>query len=847
MKCAQCGEDLVVGAKFCGICGMPAPAQTAPRPAPMDSKADQTVLDTTLEGRLLVKSGKRVGQVFELQDVVRIGRTEENDIVLEDAQVSRHHATISQKTAGYDLQDLNSSNGTFLNGNRIVEPQTLKEGDQIQIGSTTLVFRWTSIVAEPQASSIHAAPPTMMSSRPSATPQAPVLPVPATAKPSTRLPVVLGAILVVLACAIAAFAGYYMLSRSGGKQASSGGDQTSVPAITMVVTNSPVPMMTVVVTNSPEPTNTPEPTITSPPGPMTVHVVPDGSGDYASLEAAVDTVPAESTITLAPGTYRLTGQLTVDKSLTLRGAGMDQTFVVGDAGEYMVKFTGLGSFVLEGITFRYEGTAWTRVVVVEDGIIDFAHCRFTGAVRDEVVSKGGSGLRVLGNTMGIVRECRMEGNGLDGVSVQDQSQPTLAGNVVINNTQVGIAYWDDAGGMVQENECSSNGLHGITVNEQAQPVLERNVCRDNEQVGIRYAGTARGVARENECIGNGLYGMAVVVQAQPTLEDNICTDNAEIGIRYSGSSGGSARRNECARNGLSGIVVVGQAQPALEGNTCTGNTENGIAYFDNAGGMAQQNTCSGNGLNGILVTERAQPALEGNFCQDNQEAGIHYSGGGGGVARQNTCTGNQWGIYVNEVAVPDLSDNECYDNIVADTVLFADNFDNSSGNWQTGVYDNGEVRYKEGELRILDYNPPRTALTTWPTRHFTDVVMEVESRLVEGAEESWHGFHCRFVDTDNYYKISFRSDGRYTGHAMVAGERTNWPGEQSDAIRRGVGVTNKIRLACIGNSIRFWVNDTLLLDVTDDRLSEGDIALGASAAEGNSAEVAFDSLIVVAP
>jgi parallel beta-helix repeat protein len=878
MTCAQCGAMLATGSRFCGNCGAPVPQERMPVPraiAAAPAKGmDRTVIDDSLAAWLVIVQGGGEGLEYPIKDTVRIGRAVDNDIVLEDSQASRHHAAIVQEAAGYSLQDLNSSNGTFLNERRVAEPRMLRDGDLIRMGKTILLFRWGPPSKQALPAPRYETSATMVGRVPSEPiagtartqvpqvpavetpgPQVPGMPVGGAArsqverkKPTGGLPVgplALGVGLVVLACVVAAIAIYFLRGGPEGELPSLGADRATAPLVTQVVTNTPPPVMTVVVTSEPEPTATP--TITPTPGPLTVRVAPDGSGDYTGLEEAVDAALAGSTIVLDPGTHRLTGSLEFRKSLTLRGAGLDQTFVVGTEGEPMVLFNGPGLFAAQDITFRYEGTAWASVLSVESGEIEIARCRFTGAVWSEAEEKGGDGLVLWGDTTGTVRECQFEGNQLHGIEIRDQAQPTLEGNTSMNNEQNGIMYWDESGGVARQNNCSGNKLHGIGVSEQSQPTLEGNICLDNQQVGIRYSGSSAGVARSNDCSGNGLHGIVISEQSRPTLEANICQNNQQVGIRYSGSGGGMARQNQCSGNGLSGIVVLELAQPTLEGNVCNDNAGSGIVYFGDAGGTAVQNTCSGNDLDGISVFEQAQPTLEGNVCQDNQGAGIRYAGGSGGVARQNECSGNRWGIQIGGTADPDLQDNSCQSNTEADTVLFTDDFNDESGGWWTGVDDGGEARYQDGELRIRDYTEPKPATVTRPGRQFTDLILEVESRLVGGTENNWHGVYCRYNDGDNYYVAAFSADGYYTGLAVVGGETTEWVKERSAAIRQGSEVTNEVRLACVGSSIRFWVNDTLLIDVTDTRLLEGDIALDAESEDGDYTEIAFDNLIVLAP
>jgi parallel beta-helix repeat protein len=184
--------------------------------------------------------------------------------------------------------------------------------------------------------------------------------------------------------------------------------------------------------------------------------------------------------------------------------------------------------------------------------------------------------------------------------------------------------------------------------------------------GLQLGGSTVGVVQACEAEEN-LLGIYVIDRAEPTLEGNTVTDNEGSGIVYWDNGGGVARGNECSWNAV-GIWVNWAAQPLLEGNTCTDNTYYGIVYSGHSGGTARYNECIGNGGIGIAVAEQAEPTLEENICEDNELAGIYYVDEAGGVARGNECSGNQWGIYVEATADPELIDNDCHDYSEADIV-----------------------------------------------------------------------------------------------------------------------------------------------------------------------------------
>src|SRR5437870_2137408 len=77
-----------------------------------------------------------------LREETRLGRAADlNDILLDDAQVSRHHAVIKRSGDTFRLVDPGSANGTFINGERIAE-HLLKDGDSFAIGKYTFQFKY---------------------------------------------------------------------------------------------------------------------------------------------------------------------------------------------------------------------------------------------------------------------------------------------------------------------------------------------------------------------------------------------------------------------------------------------------------------------------------------------------------------------------------------------------------------------------------------------------------------------------------------------------------------------------------------------------------------------------------
>ncbi|HET6866509.1 MAG TPA: FHA domain-containing protein [Solirubrobacteraceae bacterium] len=88
--------------------------------------------------RLRVVSGPSAGQTVEIEEEVVIGR-EDTDLAIDDDELSRRHAVVRRHANRLQVEDLGSTNGTFVDGNRIAEPTLLGGGAEIKIGTTVLV------------------------------------------------------------------------------------------------------------------------------------------------------------------------------------------------------------------------------------------------------------------------------------------------------------------------------------------------------------------------------------------------------------------------------------------------------------------------------------------------------------------------------------------------------------------------------------------------------------------------------------------------------------------------------------------------------------------------------------
>ena len=91
---------------------------------------------------VIVEPREHRGASFTLSNALSIGRTDDNDVAIDDDTfMSSHHARLEVRPEGVWLVDLDSTNGSFVNGQRVTGERSVRKGDRLQVGSTVLEMR----------------------------------------------------------------------------------------------------------------------------------------------------------------------------------------------------------------------------------------------------------------------------------------------------------------------------------------------------------------------------------------------------------------------------------------------------------------------------------------------------------------------------------------------------------------------------------------------------------------------------------------------------------------------------------------------------------------------------------
>ena len=166
----------------------------------------------TSQFQLIMRSGPTPGAVFALEgDQMTIGRDSTNEITINDAEISRRHARLTFQGGKYVLEDLGSTNGTFVNGQRLAGPRVLKAGEVVSFGEQiVLVFEASTFdpaatVASPRSAAVPSAsrpatPPPPPAEYAGSVPASPAYMPSAPTKKSNATPLAIGVGALLLVC-----------------------------------------------------------------------------------------------------------------------------------------------------------------------------------------------------------------------------------------------------------------------------------------------------------------------------------------------------------------------------------------------------------------------------------------------------------------------------------------------------------------------------------------------------------------------------------------------------------------------------------------------------------------------
>jgi len=183
-----------------------------------------------------------------------------------------------------------------------------------------------------------------------------------------------------------------------------------------------------------------------------------------------------------------------------------------------------------------------------------------------------------------------------------------------------------------------------------------------------------------------------------------------------------------------------------------------------------------------------------------------------------------------------------------DAVLFEDSEFASSCNAESTTDVDRFV--ENGQFNLLVKTPKYVGWSECTQVEFSDIILEADAAQVAGPDNNMYGVLFRYgLDSDDFYIFAITGEGFYI--LAIDGAKhdeleiiVDWT--ESSAINKGQQ-TNHIKVVAIGGNIQYYVNDQLLGEAQDARLTTGTIGFFAGSTEEGGVQVSFDNLKISKP
>lgn len=182
-----------------------------------------------------------------------------------------------------------------------------------------------------------------------------------------------------------------------------------------------------------------------------------------------------------------------------------------------------------------------------------------------------------------------------------------------------------------------------------------------------------------------------------------------------------------------------------------------------------------------------------------------------------------------------------------ENTLFYDEFVvGQTGDWLTEG-DDAAVTAVINERMLININTPQTMqFVTLNEPQFNNFILGVNAVQVTGSPESSYGVLFRMNSPSEFYRFAIRNDGLYMieRHDPDGWTRFMKDWESSNAIHKGIGQNNHIKVVAEGGTFSFYVNNIIVAQINDDRYAQGNIALDAGTFGQTNLQIAFDNVLV---
>lgn len=291
-------------------------------------------------------------------------------------------------------------------------------------------------------------------------------------------------------------------------------------------------------------------------------VAADGSGDYATIQAAIDALPAGGgQVIVKAGTYTITSAITIDKSnVSIIGAGK-ATKIQTTSDVAMFYATGKTNIFFNNIYLYGAGSGKTS---------NYGIFLISGA-----------------NDITIIN-CFIENCGNFAIEISGNDALISYNRITSNHSTAIVLTFNSDRGVIRDNFLSGNTSQGVSLDRCDYTIVIGNQCNDSSaNSGMDFLQCTNCLIKDNNCNNNYSYGIELKFASNNTVMGNSCINNNQGSLNHNGIH-------------LRDVNSSGSSSNIVTGNICFGN-DYGIEIEDSncSNNIITNNVLSGNDTGAI--------------------------------------------------------------------------------------------------------------------------------------------------------------------------------------------------------------------------------------------------------
>ncbi|NUM80948.1 right-handed parallel beta-helix repeat-containing protein [bacterium] len=258
-----------------------------------------------------------------------------------------------------------------------------------------------------------------------------------------------------------------------------------------------------------------------------ITVALDGSGQFSSIQEAIDFAEFNSRIKIKSGVYYET--LMLKSFVNIDGEGIGKTVIVSGGDKPILQAYNLSGGLVTDLSFEFTKPTSVPVFSARYSTFSIEKCSFRFGTYGADISSASSVQ---------MRQCTLANNSIAGVRVDKRSTGTVSGGLIFNNGGDGIQLIAYASSSVEHNTIRDNAGHGIFLDKNSVNRVSGNYIYDNGKNGIHVAGKASPILRNNTILKNGkdssaIFGYGIFISNTVSLtliNNNIVKNKFGIGV-----------------------------------------------------------------------------------------------------------------------------------------------------------------------------------------------------------------------------------------------------------------------------------------------------------------------------